>query len=215
MCYNFTQKQDKDKVEARFTAKQKRKMEKDKKHDAVFNGFTYPLTPVIINTNTAEIDLFSWGFLPSWSQDLDFRKNTLNAKIETLNVKPSFKNYLNQRCLIIADSFMEWQWLDSKGKLKQQYEIVLNNGNIFAFAGLYNIWKDKKTGEIINNYTIITTEANPLMAEIHNTKKRMPVILTPENEKDWLLGKPILEFAKPEINLKANKIVESNLLTLF
>ena len=215
MCYNFTQKEDRDKVEARFTARQKRKMEKDKKRETVFNGFTHPLTPVIINTNPTEIDEYTWGLLPSWTQDLEFKKNTLNAKIETLNEKPSFKSYLNQRCLIIADSFTEWQWLDGKGKQKQQYEIGLNSGNIFAFAGLYNIWKDKQSGEIINTYTIITTEANPLMAEIHNTKKRMPIILTPENERDWLLGKPILDFAKPEIDLKAIKIGESNILTLF
>lgn len=158
---------------------------------SVYNGFTFPKTPVITNIKQNEIQLYNWGLLPSWAKDLDFRKNTLNAKFETLAEKPSFKPSLNKRCLILTDGFYEWQWLDSAGKKKQKYFIHLPNHEVFAFAGLYNEYVDKSTGEIINTYTIITTEANELMAEIHNTKKRMPFILNETTEKAWLNGEDL------------------------
>ncbi len=73
-------------------------------------------------------------------------------------------------------------------KSKQKYLLTLPGEEAFAFAGLWNTWTNKSTGEVLNTYTIITTAANELMSEIHNTKKRMPVILNPEMEKDWLKG---------------------------
>ena len=130
----------------------------------------------------------------------------MNAKIETLAQKPSFRDVINNRCLIIADGFYEWQWLDPKGKNKQQYLIGLPNNELFAFAGIYSHWLDKKTGNIINSYSIITTEANPFMQEIHNSKKRMPVILTRENEKDWLNTYPVEDFREVNIKLKADSV---------
>ena len=95
--------------------------------------------------------------------------------------------------------------MDPKGKEKQQYLITLPNEEPFAFGGIYSEWTDKNTGELLNTYSIVTTEANELMAEIHNNKKRMPVILTPETEKFWLAGNEIMSFAKPEVELKAVK----------
>ncbi|WP_462318590.1 SOS response-associated peptidase family protein, partial [Marinilabilia sp.] len=79
-------------------------------------------------------------------------------------------------------------WLDPKGKSKQKHLLTLPGDEAFALAGLWNEWTNQSTGEIFNTYTIITTAANELMSEIHNTKKRMPVILNPENEHDWLSG---------------------------
>lgn len=96
--------------------------------------------------------------------------------------------------------------LEPAGKKKQQYMISLPSDDAFAFAGIHSEWTDKNTGEILNTYSIVTTEANPFMAEIHNTKKRMPVILTPENERDWLNGADIMDFAKPDVELKAVSI---------
>jgi putative SOS response-associated peptidase YedK len=147
--------------------------------------------------------------LPSWSNDQKFRINTLNARIETLSEKPSYKSYLNNRCLILVDAFYEWKWLDEKGKTKKQYEITLQDNSPFAIAGIYNTWTNKLTGEILNTYSIITTEAKELMAEIHNTKKRMPVILTPNNEKLWLGGNNIMQFVITEVNLKATEILQT------
>jgi putative SOS response-associated peptidase YedK len=86
-------------------------------------------------------------------------------------------------------------WIQ-KGK-KKKYELRLHNEELFAFAGLYSHWIDKETGEIKNTYMILTTEANPLLAEIHNHKKRMPVVLKREEESKWLNHEPIENFAFP------------------
>ncbi len=166
------------------------------------NGFTFPATPIITNAEPNKIQLFSWGLLPNWTTDMTFRKNTLNAKIETIKEKPSFRQSVNNRCLIPVDGFYEWQWLDDKGKKKQKYLLALPNSELFCLAGIWNIWVDKSTGEIIGTYTILTTEANELMAKIHNSKKRMPVIVNRENEGNWLKG---LEIKNNEINLEALK----------
>ena len=108
--------------------------------------------------------------------------------------------------MVIADGYYEWQWLDTKGKNKQKYLITLTSEEPFAFAGIWSEWIDINTGELIKTYSIITTEANDLMAEIHNNKKRMPIILNNDNELLWLNGKDYNLFKKPEINLRAIKV---------
>lgn len=170
------------------------------------NGFSFPLNPVITKEDPDKIQLFNWGLIPSWSRDKEIRKNTLNARIETIQEKVSFKNYTQNRCLILADGFYEWQWQDELGKKKQKYLIHLPNNEAFAFAGIYSNWVDKLTGELINSYSIITTEANGLMSEIHNSKKRMPIILNSSTEKDWLKNRPIFEFSGLMADLIAEKI---------
>jgi putative SOS response-associated peptidase YedK len=198
MCFHSKQSKDAQSLEKRFKAKVK---SPDKITSERFNGFTHPNTPVIANNSLNEIDLFQWGLVPSWAKDKSFQKNTLNARIETLKDLPSFRDAVKNRCLIIADGFFEWKWLDKAGKEKSQYQISLPSNELFAFAGIYSTWTDKTTGEMINTYAIVTTEADPFMAEIHNIKKRMPVILTPENEHDWLAGKEVKDFSKPVVGL--------------
>ena len=176
------------------------------------SGFTFPKTPVIANNKPGLIQPFVWGLIPFWSKDNKIRQYTLNAKIETLTERPSFRNAINNRCLIIADGFYEWQWLDPKGKKKQKYLITLPENELFAFGGLWSQWTDKSTGEILHTYTIVTTQANDLMSQIHNSKKRMPVILTHENESDWLRGAATKEFEKIDINLSARPIHKNTLL---
>lgn len=168
-----------------------------------YNGFTFPKTPVIANEKPGLIQLFNWGLMPSWSKDDTFRKNTLNARFETLGEKPSFKPYLQNRCLVLANGFYEWQWLDPQGKKKQKYLITLENNEAFAFAGIWNKWANRDTGEMFNTYSIITVPSTGLMSEIHNSKLRMPFILKTENEKKWLEGKDVMF---EEINLSAEKL---------
>jgi putative SOS response-associated peptidase YedK len=85
--------------------------------------------------------------------------------------------------------------------------LCLPNEELFAFAGLYSHWGNKNTGEIKNTYTILTTEANPLLAEIHNHKKRMPVILKREDQANWLQHEPIERFSYPyNVDLIAVKV---------
>lgn len=171
-----------------------------------YNGFTHPYTPVITNQDQKLIQQFQWGLIPFWAKDDKIKKNTLNARIETITEKPSFRNAVNNRCLIIADGFFEWQWLDPKGKQKQKYLITLPDNGLFAFGGIYSQWTNKASGEIINSYSIVTTAANELMSEIHNTKKRMPLILSKENERDWLSDIPIQDFKDIDPVLKAIEV---------
>jgi putative SOS response-associated peptidase YedK len=167
-------------------------------------GFVHNFTPIITNDDPNYITMGQWGLLPSWAKDKAFQNNTLNAKIETITQLPTFKNYVGNRCLIIADGFYEWQWVDEKGKKKNKYFISLPNKALFTFAGLYSDYLDKLTGEIIRTYTMVTTEANALMAEIHNTKKRMPVILTPNYETHWLNNGPVTDFKHIDVTLNAH-----------
>jgi putative SOS response-associated peptidase YedK len=99
------------------------------------NGFDYPKTPVIIDKKPNIITHYNWGLIPAWAKDEEIKKHTLNAKIETVNEKPFFKNSVDNRCLIIANGYYEWQWLDPKGKEKQKHELRLPNEELFAFAG--------------------------------------------------------------------------------
>lgn len=195
MCFHSKQSMSATALEKRFEATVDNPLEFQPQNH--INGFEFPQTPVITDEKPQIITHYTWGLIPAWANDVDIQKYTLNAKIETVNEKPSFKNSVNKRCLIIANGYFEWQWLDPKGKNKQQYEIGLPNEELFAFAGLYSHWVDKNTGELKNTYTILTTEANALMAEIHNTKKRMPVVLHRDDETKWLQHEPIEHFAFP------------------
>ncbi len=170
------------------------------------NAFTFPATPVITDKDPDKIHLYQWGLIPFWAKDKSIRKHTLNARIETLNEKPAFRAASQQRCLVISDGFYEWQWLDSAGKKKQKYLISLPDGGLFAFAGIYSEWTDTDSGELIATYSIVTTEAVGIMEKIHNSKHRMPVLLQPEMENEWLLGAPLDLFEKPELDLKAEAV---------
>lgn len=188
MCFHSKQSKSAQELQNRFNAK----FENEELYKpSIYNGFQFPKTPVISTKEPEKIQLFSWGLIPFWAKDNSIRKNTLNARMETITEKPSYRNTVKNRCLILTDGFYEWQWLDENGKQKQKYLLTLPNEEPFAFAGLWSEWTDKQTGEIINSYTILTTEANELMSKIHNTKKRMPVIISADNEKDWLNGQEL------------------------
>lgn len=196
MCFHSKQSKSAQELQNRFKAK----FENEALFaPSIYNGFQFPKTPVITNKQPEKIHFFNWGLIPFWAKDDSIKKNTLNARIETIHEKPAFRNVVNNRCLILADGFYEWQWLDDKGKQKQKYELTLPDNELFAFAGLYSEWTDKSTGEIISTYTILTTEANELMSKIHNTKKRMPVIVSADYELTWLNGQ--------ELNMQNDKLI--------
>lgn len=133
--------------------------------------------PVIYND---QAELFRWGLVPKWSKDADIGYKMINARVETLEEKPSYKDPLRkQRCLIPATGFYEWQH-SPEGKLP--YYIHPTDQQLFAFAGLYSVWQNPQGGQL-KTFTIITTVANDLIHSIHS---RMPVILTPEDEQTWL-----------------------------
>jgi putative SOS response-associated peptidase YedK len=151
------------------------------------NGFNFPLMPIITQQQPDKVQAYSWGLIPHWVKSLDdvakLRAQTLNARSETLFEKPSFRSYTNNRCLVLADGFYEWM---DFAKQKYPHYVHLTEARLFAFAGLYAHWTDKETGELVRTFTIITTDANPLMARIHNVKKRMPLILPREEWDKWL-----------------------------
>jgi putative SOS response-associated peptidase YedK len=207
MCYNYQIKKQTKVIETRF----KRRFVKPFDFQPIvgISGFTHPLMPLITNTNPTEITSSQWGLIPHWAKDEHIANQTLNARIETITQKLAFRDSVNNRCLVIADGFTEWKWLDSEGKRKQAYLIGLPHQSCFAFAGLYNTWVNPCTGEVRTTYTIVTTEANAFMAEIHNTKKRMPVILSPGNEEEWLRGANIAQFSGCDLELEAVAILPS------
>lgn len=213
MCFHTVQSKLAKQVEKRFNARIKdANLFKPQTH---INGFDFPKTPVIIDENPTEILHYNWGLIPSWAKDDTIKKMTLNARIETLDEKPSFRNSVNKRCLVIANGFYEWQWHDTKGKNKTKYEIGIANNELFAFAGIYSQWINEVSGEVKDTYSIVTTEANELMSEIHNIKKRMPVVLKPEDETKWLNHDALDNFALPyQVELFAKKL-DSDVLTLF
>lgn len=195
MCYHTIQSKLATQIEKRFKAKIRDiNLFQPQSH---INGFNFPKTPIITNENPEIIEHFNWGLIPHWAKNDEIKSMTLNARIETVEDKPSFRDVVTQRCLIIADGFYEWQWQDSKGKNKIKYEIRIPNNELFAFAGLYSKWTDTQTGEIVNTYTMLTTEANPLMAEIHNIKKRMPIVLHQDDELNWLAQETLEKYAFP------------------
>lgn len=171
------------------------------------NGFDFSGNPVVTDISPEEILFYNWGLVPFWANNDSLKKSTLNARIETLTDKPAFRNSVDNRCLVIADGYYEWQWLDEKGRNKQKYLISSAEEEIFAFAGLYSHWENPETGKKTGTYSIVTTEANELMSEIHNNKQRMPVILRHNDRKAWLEGSPHQNFAFPyAVALRAQKI---------
>jgi len=158
------------------------------------NGFAHPNMPVIASDQPDVMGMASWGLLPHWSTDRNFRKNTLNARIETVESLPSFRDCTENRCLIPASCFYEWR---HEGTKKIPYVIVNQETELFSFAGIYSDWTDAATQTVLRTYTILTTAANETMQYIHNTKMRMPVVLQVADEEKWLGGAAIDQFAFP------------------
>ena len=177
MCGRFSLTKEELEIEKRFNAK-------FYSNDLVkrYNVAPSQLALVITDEKPQELQLYKWGLIPSWSKDPKIAFMMINAKSETIFEKPSFKSLVKRRrCLVISDGFYEWKPLT--GKQKQPYRIGLKGDDLFAFAGLWDTWADKETGEIIPTFTIITTDANGLVAPIHN---RMPVLLHRNEESVWL-----------------------------
>ena len=159
----------------------------------VFNGFTFPKVSCVTADDPYNISNLNWGLIPQWSKTEDIKQYTLNARIETLDAKPSFKHA--KRCVIFADGFFEWKWLDPKGRKKQKYLIEYPNSALFGFAGLYDQWVDKATGEIIKSCSLVTTAAEGIMKEVHNTKLRMPLTVNIDSLGAWLNNQIVADYS--------------------
>jgi putative SOS response-associated peptidase YedK len=133
-------------------------------------------------TGARSLDLLRWGLVPLWAKDLSFGPKCINARSETVASNNIFKDaFERRRCLVPADGFYEWQ--KQGGKTTQPYAIVPAEAGIFAFAGLWERWKNPADGSIVRSFTIVTGRPNALCAPIH---ERMPVILPPPAWPGWL-----------------------------
>jgi len=163
------------------------------------NYNTAPTTEVLVvrsDGSTRRLDAFRWGLVPSWAKDVSVGNRMINARAETVATKNAYRNALKRRrCIIPADGFYEWT-TQPGSKKKQPYFIHRPDGEPFAFAGLWEVWKgpkDKKApsegeeqlppAEPLRSCTIITTSANEKMSELHD---RMPVILPRSAWDEWL-----------------------------
>lgn len=127
-----------------------------------------------------QLALMRWGLIPSWARDPSAAAKMINARSETAATKPAFRDPLRlRRCLIPTDGFYEWK---RDGKTKQPFCFEVNKGQLFAFAGLWDRWKDP-SGNWIKTCSILTTTPNTVTASIHD---RMPVILDPDSYDLWL-----------------------------
>ena len=134
----------------------------------------------ILHDETKHLEALRWGLIPSWSKEESIGARMINARAETLAEKPSFKRLLQgRRCLIVADGFYEWK-KEQGGKTPMYF--TLPDHDLFAFAGLWDVWK-RPDGQQLHTCTIITTEPNELVATVHN---RMPVILPKDAQEEWL-----------------------------
>ncbi|MGC1389924.1 MAG: SOS response-associated peptidase [Bacteroidales bacterium] len=153
-----------------------------------YHAFALPSLPAICSENPSEILLLKWGLIPAWTKSIDeaniIRFKTFNARSESIATKPSFStSFRSKRCIIPVKGFYEWQHI---GNEKIPWYIYHSENEVLSIAGIYDNWIEDNTGEVFSTFSIVTTIANDLMAHIHNSGKRMPVILDKSSEKKWI-----------------------------
>ena len=153
-----------------------------------YHAFGLPEIPAICSGNPSVIQLLKWGLIPAWTKSIDdankIRYKTFNARSESITTKPSFSSsFRSKRCIIPVKGFYEWQHI---GNEKIPWYIYHTENEIFSIAGIYDEWIENNTGEVFNTFSIVTTEANDLMAQIHNSGRRMPVIFNKSSETRWI-----------------------------
>lgn len=187
MCYHTALVADGPALEARFAAALDPGVTLQPTYHT--NAYQFPPWPIQTHQEPGKLQLLRWGLIPRWVKtgaDADqIRARTLNARSESLYEKPSFRTAIQkgQRCLIPVTGFYEWHTM---GKKKFPFYITTTEQPIFSIAGIWDEWPDPDTGELIQTYSLLTTEANPLLAAIHNDKKRMPMVLSSQTEYAWL-----------------------------
>ncbi len=141
---------------------------------------TQPVQAVVRNGGNRLVS-FYWGLVPFWAKDPSIAARLVNARVETVAEKPSFRDaFIKRRCLVVADGFYEWK--GEKGR-KQPWFVTLSTGGPFGFAGLWETWRKSEGQSPHRSCTILTTDASPELRGIHH---RMPVILHPDGWDTWL-----------------------------
>lgn len=148
----------------------------------IYNAAPSMDLPVVYQLNGSRfVDTFRWGLIPHWSKDPKIGYKMINARAESVAEKPAFrKSFTSKRCLIPASGFFEWK---KEGKVKQPYFIRFKSAKPMWFAGLYDEWTSTEDAEVVESFTIITTQANETLTPLHD---RMPALLTEESFDFWL-----------------------------
>lgn len=182
MCGRFALiNADKKNIKKRFSLK---KVPKDLKPH--YNISPSQKISVILNDNPDELKMVKWGLIPHWAKEENTKYSMINARAETITEKPAYRGPIQKhRCLILADTFYEWQ---QDPEQKKPYRFMMKDESIFAFAGIWDVWE--KGNEKIETCSIVTTAANNFMKPFH---ERMPVILPQEFENKWLANIDISE----------------------
>jgi putative SOS response-associated peptidase YedK len=186
MCGRYGRRADKQRI-AEWMQAHNTNVFDDSYYAPSYNVAPQTLQPVVrldSEIDGRELTIMRWGLVPFWSKDGKATFNTINARAETIATSPVYReSFVLRRCLVPAGWFYEWKKLDAK--TKQPYAIAMKDGGMFAFAGLWDTWTDRATGESKDTYTIVTTNSNELMSgmAIHD---RMPVILRPSDYGRWL-----------------------------
>jgi len=186
VCYSLSVFSDVRTLVRRFGCKLAQGVELPKRY--YVSGFTFPAIPVIASDAPFQIRTFRWGLIPSWIQSAErarrIRSKTLNARYETLRQRPSFKDaFDSRRCLVLVDGFFETHQVE---KTRYPYFIHHKDAEPFALAGVWDRWRNPSNGKEEETFSIVTVPANSFLAEIHNTKRRMPLILDRAAERKWL-----------------------------
>ena len=149
-------------------------------HRPNYNIAPTQYSPILIQDKGNRIvKRMRWGLIPEWSKNDSFASKMINARIETITTKPSYRNLIYQnRCMIISDGYYEWK---QNGDHKTPYFIRHDDGNLLLLAGLWTIWQSPSKPML--TYTIVTTEAQKDIAHIH---RRMPLILDHSNMDKWI-----------------------------
>ena len=177
MCGRYQTTKEAQEIERIFEIKINKKIYKKS-----YNAAPSQNLPIIANNDPSQVQFFRWGLIPVWAKDQNIGYKMINARIETISEKPTFKNLVNKkRCLVITDGYFEWM---KTKEGKQPFRICLKDKSLFAYAGLWSEWQNPNE-EIIPTFTIITTEAHKSIEHIHN---RMPVMLNVLEAKRWILN---------------------------
>lgn len=187
MCYNIAYIE---KRAERITAHYGASFKPEDKQLRFFHvsGFVHPPVYVITQEEPQWIQPYEWGLIPAWCRDekqaAEMSNHTLNAMSETVFEKPSFRSSIQKkRCLVIVSGFYEWHTI---GKKKFPFYIHHRSKDFFSMGGIYEHWLNKSTGEVHRTFSIITTPANKMLSAIHNSKKRMPLIFSENDELQWI-----------------------------
>jgi len=186
MCFTINIHTSRDAIEKRYNSDASSLI--DFEYRYFYRAFDNPSIPVITNQQKDLVQLYQWGLIPHWVRTEEeaerIRRLTYNARGESIHEKPAFRSaHKNQRCIVIASGFFEWEHRNTN---KIPWYISLKDEELMSLAGLFSIWNNPGTGEIIESVSIVTTHANQLMERIHNSKKRMPVILDKGGIEEWL-----------------------------